>query len=81
MAPSTAPAFILTVVQTIVRLHVVHRYQTPQTYSYLNMLFSLVFQTFIVHMYFLVNYIKINNLKTDSTVHKLFNSHIFNVIE
>ena len=26
-----------TVVQTIVRLHVVHRYQTPQTYSYLNM--------------------------------------------
>ena len=37
MAPSTAPAFILTVVQTIVKLHVVHRYQTPQTYSYLNM--------------------------------------------
>ena len=35
--PSTAPAFILAVVQTIVRLHVVHRYQTPQTYSYLNM--------------------------------------------
>ena len=37
IAPSTALAFMLAVVQTIVRLHVVHRHQTPQTYSYLNM--------------------------------------------
>ena len=32
-------------------------------------------------MYFLVNDITINNLKTDSTVHKLFNSYFINVIE
>ena len=51
------------------------------TFEARDLFFPLVFQTFIVHMYFLVNYIKINNLKIDSTVHKLFNSHIFNVIE
>ena len=51
------------------------------TFEARDLFFPLVFQTFLVHMYFLVNYIKINNLKTDSTVHKLFNSHTFNVIE
>ena len=44
--------------------------------------FPLVFQIFIVHNYvFFGELYQINNLKTDSTVHKLFNSYIFNVIE
>ena len=51
------------------------------TFSGARFVFPLVFQTFIVHKYFLVNDITINNLKPDSTVHKLFNSPFFNVIE
>ena len=51
------------------------------TFSGARFVYPLVFQTFIVHKYFLVNDITINNLKTDSTVHKRFNSHFFNDIE
>ena len=49
------------------------------TFSGARFVFPPRFQTFIVHKYFLVNDITINNLKPDSTVHKLFNSPFFNV--